>query len=441
MTQARRITATEAAAMVQSGYCLDYGITLNQPDVFDKALAARAAELKDVRIRSCISVAPRAVLEADPEGKHFYWLSWHYSGYDRKKSDQSIAHYAPINLGELPDYYRRFIEPADIACIKVCPKDENGIYNFGGTNLWHPAICETARLVIVEVTEGLPYTYGQDCGLHENDIDFIIEGDNAPATELPDLPVTDIDRAVGQIVAENIEDGSCIQVGIGGMPNAVCSALLKSGAKELGLHSEMLTDSMVDLVRSGQATGSRKSLDTGKHVYGFALGSKRLYDTINNNPDFHCCQADYTNPPHIIMQNSKTVAINNTTQIDLTGQAASESDGFRHISGTGGQLQFVRGAYASEGGKSFICLSSVYEKAGVRKSRIVLTLTPGNTVTTTRMDQMYVVTEYGMVNLKGMSIAERVRAMISIAHPEFRDELEKKARENNLIGRTAYALS
>lgn len=441
MPQARRIAATEAAAMVQSGYCLDYGITLNQPDVFDKALAARAAELKDVRIRSCISVAPRAVLEADPEGKHFYWLSWHYSGYDRKKSDQSIAHYAPINLGELPDYYRRFIEPADIACIKVCPKDENGVYNFGGTNLWHPAICETAKLVIVEVTEGLPYTYGQDCGLHENDIDFIIEGDNAPATELPDLPVTDIDRAVGQIVAENIEDGSCIQVGIGGMPNAVCSALLKSGAKELGLHSEMLTDSMVDLVRSGQATGSRKSLDTGKHVYGFALGSKRLYDTINNNPAFHCCQADYTNPPHIIMQNSKTVAINNTTQIDLTGQAASESDGFRHISGTGGQLQFVRGAYASEGGKSFICLSSVYEKAGVRKSRIVLTLTPGNTVTTTRMDQMYVVTEYGMVNLKGMSIAERVRAMISIAHPDFRDELERQARENNLIGRTAYALS
>ncbi len=441
MTTTRRISAQDAAAMVASGYCLDYGVTIGQPDVFDKALAARAADLKDVKIRSCISVAPRAVLEADPEGRHFYWLSWHYSGYDRKMSDQGIAHYAPINLGELPDYYRRFIEPADIAILKVCPRDENGFYNFGGTNLWHPAICETAKVVIVEETKGLPYTHGESCGLHESEVDFVIEGDHWPATELPDLPVTEVDRAVGQLVAENIEDGSCIQVGIGGMPNAVCSALLDSDAKDLGLHSEMLTDSMVDLVRSGQANGSLKNIDTGKHVYSFALGSQRLYETIDNNPDFHCCPADYTNPPHIIMQNSKAVAINNTTQVDLTGQAASESDGFRHISGTGGQLQFVRGAYASEGGKSFICLSSVFEKGDVRKSRIVLTLTPGNTVTTTRMDQMYVVTEFGIVNLKGKSIAERVRAMISIAHPDFRDELQIQAREARLIDRTIYPFS
>ena len=441
MKTTRRISVEAAAKMVQSGSCLDYGVAIGQPDVFDHALAARAAELTDVKIRSCISVAPRAVLEADPQGRHFYWLSWHYSGYDRSKSDLGIAHYAPINLGELPDYYRRFIEPADVAVLKVCPKDDQGFYNFGGTNLWHPAICETAKLVIVEETEGLPYTHGQNCGLHESEVDYVIEGDHKPPAELPDLPVTEVDRAVGQLVAENIEDGSCIQVGIGGMPNAVCSALLDSGAKELGLHSEMLTDSMVDLVRSGQATGSRKSLNKGKHVYSFALGSRRLYETIDNNPDFLCCPADYTNPPHIIMQNDRTVAINNTTQVDLTGQAASESDGFRHISGTGGQLQFVRGSYASKEGKSFICLSSVFEKGDQRISRIVLSLTPGNTVTTTRMDQMYVVTEFGVVNLKGKSIAERVRAMISIAHPDFRDELEKQARENRLIGRTSHPLS
>ncbi len=441
MSAPRRISATQAAGLVESGHCLDYGVTLGQPDVFDRALAARTKDLSDVKIRSCISVAPRAVLEADPEGKHFYWLSWHYSGYDRKKSDQCIAHYAPINLGELPDYYRRFIEPADFAILKVCPKDRHGFYNFGGTNLWHPAICETAKTVIVEETKGLPYTHGESCGLHESEVDFVIDGDHSAATELPDLPLTDIDSAVGKIVADNIEDGSCIQVGIGGMPNAVCSALLESSVKELGLHSEMLTDSMVDLVLSGQATGSRKQINTGKHVYSFALGSKRLYDTIDDNRDFLCCPADYTNPPHIIMQNPRAIAINNTTQIDLTGQAASESDGFRHISGTGGQLQFVRGAYASEGGKSFICLSSVFEKGDVRKSRIVLTLTPGNTVTTTRMDQMYVVTEYGIVNLKGKSVAERVRAMISIAHPDFRDQLEQEAREHKLIERTIYAFS
>ncbi|MCY4208767.1 MAG: butyryl-CoA:acetate CoA-transferase [Roseovarius sp.] len=431
------ISAEEAARLVKTGDWVDYGVTIGQPDVFDAALAKRTAELSDVKIRSCITVRPRAVLETDPEGRHFHWFSWHFSGYDRKMSDQGIAHYMPINLGEIPDYYRRFIEPGDVAVIKVCPRDANGYYNFGGTNLWHGAILEAAKIVIVEVTEGLPFTHGMDCGIHESEVDFTIDGDK-PAIELPDLPVTDVDRAVGKLVASEIEDGSCIQVGIGGMPNAVCSSLLDSDAKDLGIHSEMLTDSMVDLVRSGQATGARKTLNKGRHVYGFALGSRRLYDAIDGNPDFHCCPADYTNPPHIIMKNNRVVAINNTTQVDLTGQAASESDGFRHISGTGGQLQFVRGAYASKGGKSFICLSSVFEKGNVRKSRIVLGLTPGNTVTTTRMDQMYVVTEFGMVNLKGRSVVDRARGLISVAHPDFRDELERDARAHGLIPRTLF---
>lgn len=441
MKTPRHISAQEAAQLVRSGHWVDYGVTIGQPDVFDAALARRVAELSDVKFRSCITVRPRAVIEADPEGKHFHWFSWHFSGYDRKKSDQGIAHYMPINLGEIPDYYRRFIDPGDIAVIKVRPKDANGYYNFGGTNLWHGAILKAAKTVIVEVTQGLPYTHGMDCGIHESEVDFVIDGDNAPATELPGLPITDVDRAVGALVASEIEDGSCIQVGIGGMPNAVCASLLDSGASNLGIHSEMLTDSMVDLVRSGQVTGAFKTLDTGKHTYSFALGSRRLYETIDDTPEFHCCPADYTNPPHIIMQNDRVVAINNTTQIDLTGQAASESDGFRHISGTGGQLQFVRGAYASQGGKSFICLSSVFEKGEVRKSRIVLNLTPGNTVTTPRMDQMYVVTEFGMVNLKGQSVAERARGLISIAHPDFRDALERDARTHRLIPQTVYPVA
>lgn len=435
MKTPQHITAEAAAALVKSGDWLDYGVALGQPDVFDAALAARASELHDVKVRSCITVRPRAVLEADPEGEHFFWVSWHFSAYDRQKSDAGIAHYAPINLGEIPDYYRRFLDPVDVAILKVCPKDENGFYSFGGTNLWHPAVCESARIVIAEVTEGLPYTYGMSGGLHESEIDFLIDGDPRPTPELPDTPLTEVDRKVGALIAAEIEDGACIQVGIGGMPNAVCAALLESDAKDLGLHSEMLTDSMVDLVRSGQATGAKKTLDPGKHVYSFALGTKRLYETIDRNPDFLCCPADYTNPPHNIMKNDKVVAINNTTQVDLTGQAASESDGFRHISGTGGQLQFVRGAYASEGGKSFLCLSSVYEKGDIRRSRIVPCLTPGNTVTTTRMDQMYVVTEWGMVNLKGKSVPERATALISIAHPDFREELEREARANGLIPR------
>ena len=195
----------------------------------------------------------------------------------------------------------------------------------------------------------------------------------------------------------------------------------------------MVTDGLGLLYRSGRVTGSRKNLDPGKVTYTFALGSHALYATTNRNPDMYCHQVDYTNSPHIIMQNEKAVSINNTTQVDLQGQAASESDGHRHISGTGGQLQFVRGAYASKGGKSFICMSSTYEKRGERKSRIVLDLTPGNIVTTPRSDVMYLVTEYGMANLKGKSVCERAQAIIGLAHPDFREELERQAYDHRLI--------
>ena len=427
------ISAEDAALLVKSGDWVEYGITHCQPDVFDKALAARAAELRGVKFRSCITVKPRAVLEADPDGESFFWFSWHFSGYDRKMHDQGIAYYMPINLGEIPDYYRRFLDPVDVAVLKARPMDADGFFNFGGTGLWHRAVIESARIVIVEVTEALPFTHGPDCGVHASEVDFVIQGDGEPLAVLPDIPLTDVDRAVGALIANEIEDGACLQVGIGGMPNAVCAALLESGVKDLGLHSEMLTDGMVDLVRAGVATGARKTIDTGTHVYGFALGSQSLYDMIDDNPAFQCQQADYTNLPHIIMKNQKVAAINSTTRVDLTGQAASESSGFRHISGTGGQLQFVRGAYASPGGKSFICLPSVYERGGVRQSRIVLSLEPGDTVTTPRSDMMYVVTEQGIVNLKGKSVADRAKALISIAHPDFREELEAQAREKRLI--------
>ncbi len=434
----QHVTAARAAQVVKSGDWVDYGVCIGQPDVFDKALAARKAELRDVKIRSCITVKPRQVLEIDPNGEHFFWFSWHFSGYDRKKHDEGIAHYVPVNLGEIPDYYRRFNDPIDVAILKVCPKDADGFYNFGGTNLWHPAIVESAKIVIVEVTQGLPRTYGDSCAVHESEVDFVIDGDNEPASELPSVELTDVDKTIGRLVAREIEDGSCLQVGIGGMPNAVCASLLDSPVKDLGIHTEMLTDAMIDLVKSGQANGSRKNINQGKHVYSFAFGESRLYEMINNNLDFQCCPVDYTNLPTTIMKNDRAVAINATTQIDLTGQAASESDGFRHISGTGGQLQFVRGAYAAQNGKSFICLTSVYEKGDTRKSRIVLNLTPANTVTTTRMDMMYVATEYGVVNLKGKSVADRALSLISLAHPDFREELEREAREKRLIPKGYY---
>lgn len=421
--------------MVRSGMWLDYGTTLVQPDVFDKALAARCAELTDVKFRSCLSVRPRAVLEADPDAKHFHWFSMHFSGYDRKMHDLGLANYLPVNLGEIPDYYRRFIDPVDIVVLKCCRMDENGYFNFSAANLWHRAVIERAKVVIIEVTDGNPYVFGDGNGVHISEVDYIIEGDNQLSPELPNPAPTEVDRAVGRLIAGEIEDGSCLQIGIGGMPNAVCAQLLDSSASDLGVHTEMMTDGIAALYRAGRITGRHKSLYPGKLSFSFALGSRSLYDTLNRNADFWCCPVENTNLPVKIMQNDKVVAINNTTQMDLQGQACSETDGFRHISGTGGQLQFVRGGYASRGGKSFICLSSTYEKHGVRKSRIVLELTRGNVVTVPRTDMMYVVTEYGMVNLKGKTIAERAIALISLAHPDFREELERQAYENRLIPR------
>ena len=412
---------------------IDYGAVLAQPDAFDTALAKRRDELSAVKIRACLSTRPRAVLEADPESDHFLMVNLHYSGYDRKKSDAGQVIYLPVNLGEIPDYYRRHIEPVDIAVIKTRPMDADGHFNLSVSNLWHRAVIERARLVIVEESPGLPHAEGVENTLHVSEVDYIIAGNSLPPAELPNPPPTEADRAVARLIIGEIEDGACLQIGIGGMPNAVCSLLKDGGAQDFGIHTEMLTDGLVDLYRAGLVTGARKKLDPGKITYSFALGSSYLYQTVDRNPDFLCCPVDHTNLPHMIMQNDRAVAINNTTQIDLQGQAASESDGLRHISGTGGQLQFVRGSYASKGGKSFICLASTYDKRGERRSRIVLSLTRSNVVTTPRTDMMYVVTEYGITNLKGKSVAERAKALIALAHPDFREELEREAYTHHLI--------
>jgi acyl-CoA hydrolase len=432
---ARTISPEQAASLVRSGMWLDYGAGLAQPDLFDHALGARICELSNVKIRHCLTMRPRAVLDADPVGEHVHTFSLHFSGYDRKKHDEGRCHYIPVNLGEIPDYYRRFMAPADIVVLKTCPADENGCYNLSAANLWHRAIVERARTVIVETSRALPYVYGEQTCLHASEVDFVIEGSDSPAPELMNPAARDVDAAVGRLIASEIADGDCLQIGIGAMPNAVCSLLLESGVRDLGVHTEMMTDGLAALYRSGLITGARKRLNPGKAVYTFALGSHELYSTLDRNGDMHCGPVEYTNAPHVIMQNDHVVAINNTTQIDLQGQAASESDGHRHISGTGGQLQFVRGAYASKNGKSFICLTSTYDKRGGRRSRIVLDLTQGNIVTTPRSDVMYVVTEYGIVNLKGKSVAERAKALIGIAHPDFREDLERQAYEHRLIPR------
>jgi acyl-CoA hydrolase len=431
----RHVTAEQAAALVKSGDWIDYGASFTQPDAFDRALAARRDELHEVGLRTCLSLRPRAVLEADPEGKVFRCFSWFFSGYDRRKHDAGICHYIPAHLGEIPHCYRRNIDRVDVAVLKAAPADADGCFNIGPNSLWHRAVIERAKTVIIEVSPQIPPAVGSDNRIPASAVHYVIDGDDTAVPELPAAQPTEVDRAVARLIANEIEDHACLQIGIGGMPNAVCALLLEGGVRSFGIHTEMLNDGLIELYRAGRVDGSRKQWDPDLITYTFALGTRLLYDTVRDNPDFLCHAVDLTNDPAMIARNARAVAINNTTQIDLQGQAASESDGHRHISGTGGQGQFVRGAYASEGGKSFICLSSTYERKGVRKSRIALNLTPGNMVTTPRSDMMYVVTEYGIANLKGRSVAERAKAIIGLAHPDFREGLEREAREAGLLPR------
>jgi acyl-CoA hydrolase len=438
---AKLISADEAAALVKSGDWIDYCGSILQPDLFDQALARRKQQLRDVKIRACASFSARAVLEADPAGDHFLWFNWHFSAYDRGKNIRGRVNYIPMNFGEAPDYYRRFIERVDLVCLKACPMDGDGNFNFGAATTYGKALLERAKVVIVETCEAVPYIHGADNTVHVSEVDHVIDGGVGSAAELPNPPISEVDRRVAELIVGEMEDGACVQIGIGGMPNAVCNVLRDAGLRDLGIHTEMFVDGMVDLLEHGIVTGARKTLDPGKAVFTFTAGSRRLYDFLDHNTAVRSCPVDYTNLPENIMKNDRVVAINNTTQVDLQGQAASESDGHRHLTGTGGQLQFVRGAYASRGGKAFMCLSSLYERRGERRSRIVSTLTPGNIVTTPRTDMMYVVTEHGIVNLKGKSVADRARGLISIAHPDFRESLEREARENDMIPRRYWPVA
>jgi acyl-CoA hydrolase len=434
----KTITADDAAALVSSGDWIDYGVGLGQPDLFDQALARRKDALHDVRIRACLTLGPRAVIEADPTGEHFLWFNWHFGAYERGKNTDGRCNYIPMNFGEAPDYYRRFIDPPALVCIKTCPMDAHGFFNFGGAVSYTKALAERAKVLVVETCEAMPYVYGEQESVHVSEVDHVIDGGRGTLAELANPAGTEVDHKVAALIAAEIEDGSCLQIGIGGMPNAVCAMLKDAGVRDLGIHTEMFVDGMVDLVRAGIVTGARKTLNRDQIIFTFAAGSRLQYDFIDRNPRVQSYPVDYTNLPDVIMRNDRVVSINNTTQIDLQGQAASESDGHRHLTGTGGQLQFARGAYASRGGKTFICLASTYERRGTRRSRIVTSLTPGNIVTTPRTDVMYVVTEYGIANLKGKSVAERAKALIALAHPDFREPLEREAREARLVPRTFW---
>lgn len=427
-------TADQIAGTVQSGDVLDYGMSINQPDLFDRALAERAAELSDVYIRGILTVSPRQVVLADPDQKHFSYDNWHFGTWDRRQFDEHRVSYIPFNFGESPQIYRDYLQ-IDLLVIKTTPMDRHGFFNFGASNAMVRVACEIAKRVVVETSSALPLCYGIENAVHISEVAAVIEGNNQPPVELPSATITDIDRQVADYILQEVDDGACLQIGIGGMPNAVCGALADSPIKDLGVHTEMFVDGMVDLAEQGKLTGAKKSSYRGKIAYSFALGSARCYDFIDQNEQCISLPVNETNLPENIARNANVVSINNAMQIDLSGQVCSESAGFAQRTGTGGQLQFVRGAVMSPGGKSFMCLSSQFTRGDQSISRILPGVEPGTVVTTPRTDVMYVVTEYGITNLKGKSVAQRAQALIGLAHPDNRDQLHQQAREAGLLNR------
>ena len=431
-------TADEAVKAVKSGDWVDYGWSVCSADALDKALARRMGELTDVKIRGGILTHKPAIFDVPNAAEHFCWNSWHMGGIERKAVSEGFSYYIPLRYSELPGYYRNCIKSLDVAMFQVAPMDEHGFFNFGPNASHLAAVCETSRTVIVEVNENMPVCYGgTEEGIHISKVDMIVEGDNPSIPEMAGAPATEVDEAVAKLIVNEIPDGACLQLGIGGMPNAVGSLIAKSDLKDLGVHTEMYVDAFVDIAMAGKITGAKKNIDKGRQVYGFGAGTKKLYDYLNRNPECMSAPVSYTNDIRTISALDNFMSINNAVDLDLFGQVNAESAGIKHISGAGGQLDFVLGAYLSKGGKSFICCSSTFKtKDGQLKSRILPTLNPGSIVTDTRANTHHLVTEYGMVNLKGLSTWQRAEAIISIAHPQFRDELIAEAEKMHIWRRS-----
>ncbi|MDD3894441.1 MAG: acetyl-CoA hydrolase/transferase C-terminal domain-containing protein [Syntrophomonadaceae bacterium] len=428
--QKKLITADQAAQLVKSGDMVQYSEFAMFPDALDEALAKRKDELENVTIRSTsFTKAPEPIV-ADPERKHFIMEDYHFSVVSRCLHDKNLCNYVPFTYHQGPRMVRKYND-IDAAFIMVGPMDARGFFNLGPSNSITPAVMNKSKIIVLEVNKSVPLCLGGNQeSIHISSVDYIIEGGNRPLIQLPVVQISETDEKIAGIIMNEIEDGSCLQLGIGGLPNAVGALIAESDLKDLGVHTEMLVDSYVDLYNKGHITGARKTIDKNKMVYTFAMGTNKVYDFLDNNPFCASYPADYTNDPRIIALNDKVVAINNCLEVDLFTQVCSETAGTRQISGTGGQLDFIFGAFNSHGGKGLICMSSTYsDKEGKVHSRIKPTLAPGSVVTVPRSLNQYIVTEYGIAQFKGKSTWQRAEALIEIAHPGFRDELIRSAQE------------
>jgi acetyl-CoA hydrolase len=425
-SQRKVVSAEEAVRVIESGQRVYIHPGCAEPESLVEALVTRKDDLRDVEIAHILTMGTAPYVEPDM-ARAFRHRALFAGKNVRQAINEGRADYTPIFLGEIPHLFKDGTLPIDVALIQVSPPDEHGFCSFGvGIECTKPA-AENAKIVIAEMNRQTPRTLG-DSFIHLHKLDHIVLVDR-PLLELPRLRMTDLHSQIGAHVAGLIEDGSTLQMGIGGIPDAVLFHL--QGKKDLGVHTEMFSDGVIELVHKGIINNEKKTLHPGKIIASFVLGSRALYDFIDNNPicEFHPSQ--YVNDPFVVAKNDNMIAINSALQVDLTGQVCSDSIGYSIFSGFGGQVDFIRGAARSRGGKPIIALPSTAKNDTI--SRIVLHLDEGAGVVTSRADVHFVATEYGVADLHGRSIRERARALIEIAHPKFRDSLTAQAREKRMI--------
>jgi len=429
-------TPDEAVRCINSGDWVDYTVSLAFPQLLDAALARRKEELHDVKIRGNLLFGPIQTVECDPSREHFIYNTWHCSEYERKLCDKGLCNYIPMVFHNVVPYYEHFLT-VNVAMVAVTPMDRHGYFNLSCSTGTVKGIVDRADIVILEVNERLPRVFGGfgDC-IHISEADYVVEGEHPPLPEfVPDEP-TDIERSIAGHIFPYIPDGANLQLGIGGMPGVVGEMLAQSDLKDLGMHTELCTDAYVTLHEAGKLTNRHKQVLPGKGVAGFAFGTRKLYDWLDENPGLAFCPLEFVNDPTVIRRIDNMVSINECLAVDIFGQVSSESAGLRQISGTGGQLDFLLGASESRGGKAFLCLPSTYtDRKGHRHSNI-LPHFHGEIVTSPRSQVFFIVTEYGAVNLEGRSTWERAEMLVSVAHPDYRDELIEAAEKMKIWRRS-----
>ncbi len=427
------ITAEKAAAMVKDGDWIDMGWCALTPVDFDKALSERVNELKDVKVRAGVVPYTPYTGACDDTGEHIIYHSWHSSGPERKliNSDKYGSFFIPIKYSEIERYIEENADKAAIAVIQVSPMDECGNFNFGlsASHAW--ATFRNAEKVILEVNKNVPRALGGYLNyINIKDVDYVYESTNYDMLTIGKAQFGAEELQVAKLVVDKVKDGDTLQIGIGGLPNAIGSEIAKSDLKDLGVHSEMYVDAFRDMALTGRITGMKKSRDIGRQTYAFAAGTQELYDYIDDNEELMACPVGYVNDVDVIASFDNFVSINTVLQVDLWGQVSAESFGTKHISGAGGALDFCLGAYRSKGGRAIIALnSSRVDKDGKRISNIVPTFTPGTQATAVRSNTHYIATEQGIVNFKGLSTWQAAEGLISLAHPDNRDELIKEAEK------------